>query len=206
MHRYCVHTITTVYRSLEENAVNKSEKSRDDSEINQQKIGLELATPLLDNLNGPFDKNTDDKQQPFKLLPLSQAWLLAGALPAVYTLPQQAPVHSKDQQNRSQQQTSTETDSKPVNPADSIANASSAFMSRLLSIVPSHWTMLYNSQNHGVGANRFLHHVLGYRGPTLCLLRTNNDELYCISASSEWRETHLYTGDKDCHIMQLLPK
>lgn len=76
----------------------------------------------------------------------------------------------------------------------------------LMSTIPAHWSLLYDSRAHGVGANRFLHHVIGYKGPTLVLLHSESGEVFCLASPSEWRETHLYTGDKDCHIIQLLPK
>lgn len=76
----------------------------------------------------------------------------------------------------------------------------------LMSTIPAHWSLLYDSRVHGVGANRFLHHVIGYKGPTLVLLHSESGEVFCLASPAEWRETHLYTGDKDCHIIQLLPK
>jgi hypothetical protein len=79
-------------------------------------------------------------------------------------------------------------------------------MSKLLSIVPSHWTLLYDSRQNGIGANRFLHHVLGYRGPTLVMLHSDNDNVFCIANPTEWRETQLYTGGKECCVIQILPK
>lgn len=44
-------------------------------------LSLELATPVLDNQN-PFD----EEHPP--LMPVSQAWLLASALPELYAKPQ----------------------------------------------------------------------------------------------------------------------
>lgn len=141
-------------------------------------LTLELATPVLDNAN-PFD----EEHPP--LMPVSQAWLLASSLPDLYAKPQ------------------------PVQNPSSSTNgglASTAFMAKMLAVVPSHWTLLYDSQMHGVGANRFLHHVLGYKGPTLVLLKAENEQVFCIASPSEWKETHLYTGDKDCCVIQVLPK
>ncbi|KAL4710126.1 hypothetical protein ACJJTC_016528 [Scirpophaga incertulas] len=40
--------------------------------------------------------------------------------------------------------------------------ASAAWLARLVS-VPGHWTPLYWSHGHGLGANRFLHHTTAYR-------------------------------------------
>lgn len=79
------------------------------------------------------------------------------------------------------------------------------------SICPRHWTLLYNSGEHGAGANRFLHHVLGYRGPTLLIIRAASVErdeecpTYCVCSAVEWRESHLYWGDEDSMGIQLTP-
>lgn len=241
LHRYCVHTITTVYRRFE-NEVNHLENfpnddvagkastsqrpsNADDSDdaitivAGQQKISLELATPVLDNVKSPFSScaQAAPSHRSKDLMPLSQAWLLAGSLPALYTRPQQSSVHKSDQQQSkgSAQQPKQELEHSNSsiglrslnNNLPNTTNAvSNTFMNRLLSLVPSHWTLLYDSNQHGVGSNRFLHHVLGYRGPTLSLIHSDGDEVFCIAAAGEWRDTHLYTGDKDCQIMQLLPK
>lgn len=227
LHRYCVHTITTVYRrfeseqsNIENFAIEASNQTKEDDTgitivAGRQKIALELATPVLDNVKSPFGRGIIEQERSPHLMPLSQAWLLAGSLPALYTRPQQTVIHRPDHQQSKEQQSSNEPEqanstiglkSTNGNLPGSTANASNTFMNRLLSIVPSHWALLYDSQQHGVGSNRFLHHVLGYRGPTLILLHSKADELFCIAAPGEWRETHLYTGDKECQIMQLLPK
>jgi len=70
---------------------------------------------------------------------------------------------------------------------------------------------LYNSGEHGAGANRFLHHVLGYRGPSLLIIRAASAEkdeeclTYCVCSAVEWRKTHLYWGDEDSMGIQLTP-
>ncbi|XP_053961301.1 uncharacterized protein LOC128865204 [Anastrepha ludens] len=169
VHKYCVHMLSTSYRGLEQQG---------------QTCGIELQTPVLEQRN-PFpdaagrdegDSNYDS------LMPLSQAWLLAGALPPLY--------------------------SKPQTIQSSNANKSSAaqIFKEKLSMIPSHWTLLYNSNEHGLGANRFLHHVLGYRGPTLVLIHTKDDQTYCIASPNEWKETHLYTGGEGSSVVQLFPK
>ncbi|CRK87336.1 CLUMA_CG001138, isoform A [Clunio marinus] len=88
---------------------------------------------------------------------------------------------------------------------------SQVLLSKLVAAVPSHWTLLYDTRLHGVGANRFLHHVLGYRGPTLVVIscrstKDNSDKIYCVAAPNEWKETHLYTGGEDSCLVQLSPK
>lgn len=116
-------------------------------------------------------------------MPVSQAWLLASALNPLYSRPQSIP-----------------------NNGSSAFLSSHAFLAKLLCTVPSHWILLYNSDLHGQGTNRFLHHVLGYRGPTLTILRAEEGNVYCIACPCEWRETHLYWGTEECAIFQLLPK
>ncbi|KAH8410261.1 hypothetical protein KR009_010229 [Drosophila setifemur] len=172
VHKYCVHTLSTAYRGLEQQT---------------QPCGIELQTPVLEQRN-PFTDVTDHSRghgDLDSLMPLSQAWLLAGALPPLYSKPQT--VASKSNNN------------------SSAATAVQIFKEKL-SMMPSHWTLLYDSNEHGVGANRFLHHVLGYRGPTLVLLHTKDEQTYCIASPSEWKETHLFVGSEGSCVVQLLPK
>lgn len=169
---------------------------------------MELATPVLDNAN-PFD----EKNPP--LMPISEAWLLASALPSLYSKPQSISCQTALSGTSGQTAASaaaaaiSTTTTNGSGGGGGIGNtvlASQAFMAKMLSVVPSHWTLLYDSRQHGVGSNRFLHHVLGYKGPTLCMLCTDNDQVFCIASPSEWRETHMYTGEKDCCLIQVLPK
>ncbi|XP_016964864.1 uncharacterized protein LOC108034478 [Drosophila biarmipes] len=176
VHKYCVHTLSTAYRGLE---------------LQNQSCGIELQTPVLEQRN-PFTDTTDHSggggREPDSLMPLSQAWLLAGALPPLYSKPQTvAPPASKGNNNVS---------------SSSVVQ----IFKEKLSMMPSHWTLLYDSNEHGVGANRFLHHVLGYRGPTLVLLHTKDEQTYCVASPSEWKETHLFVGGEGCCVIQLLPK
>lgn len=55
------------------------------------------------------------------------------------------------------------------------------------------WQLLYNGDAHGVGTNRFLHHVLGYRGPTVMLVlgkdpKTEDIFEFIFAQSVEWKE------------------
>ncbi|XP_037807295.1 uncharacterized protein LOC119600812 [Lucilia sericata] len=179
VHKYCVHTLSTAYRGLEQDA---------------QSCGIELQTPVLEQRNPFADKSSssslnsanggssDSVDASSSLMPLSQAWLLAGALPPLYSKPQ-----------------------KVTSPTANKASASQIFIEKL-SMMPSHWTLLYDSNEHGLGANRFLHHVLGYRGPTLILIHTKDDQTYLIASPAEWKETHLYTGGEGSCVIQLWPK
>ncbi|XP_055843668.1 uncharacterized protein LOC129910350 [Episyrphus balteatus] len=165
VHKYCLHTLSTAYRGLEQN---------------EQSSGIELSTPVLEQRT-PFPEQSDSDLN--TLMPLSQAWLLAGALPPLYSKPQAVVSQS----------------------ANKSASAAQIFKDKL-SMLPSHWTLLYDSNEHGLGSNRFLHHLMGYRGPTLILLNTKDGQTYCIGSPNEWKETHLYTGGEGSVVIQLLPK
>ncbi|XP_058984269.1 uncharacterized protein LOC131800571 [Musca domestica] len=172
VYKYCVHTLSTAYRGLEQDG---------------QSCGIELQTPVLEQRNPFSDKSQnvqsgDSVDASSSLMPLSQAWLLAGGLPPLYSKPQ-----------------------KVTSPSANKASAAQIFIEKL-SMMPSHWTLLYDSNEHGLGANRFLHHVLGYRGPTLILIHTKDDQTYLIASPNEWKETHLYTGGDGCCVLQLWPK
>lgn len=80
------------------------------------------------------------------------------------------------------------------------------FLSKLISAVPSHWVRLYCSDSHGRGANRFLHHVLAYRGPTVTLLGADCGAVFCVASSTEWHESHLYWGGTECAIFSMYPR
>ncbi|XP_041783266.1 uncharacterized protein LOC121599490 isoform X1 [Anopheles merus] len=216
IHKYCVHALSTSHRTIMDNSmVSNSETVVSISAINagEASYGLELQTPILEKTN-PFGKElgggvgagggiggasmlprepgkplTAEERERLKnqqpLLPLSEAWLLAGSLPPLYSKPQSVPA--------------------PINP-NSANLTSHIFLAKLLSLVPSHWTSLYDSRLDGSGTNRFLHHVLGYRGPNLILFRCEDDLLFCVANPNEWRETHLYIGDEGSCCLQLLPK
>lgn len=167
IHKFCIHTLTTLYRNLEQQAGAKTSS------------GLELQTPILEVGSSPLDNGRRS------LLTVSVAWVLAASLPTIYSRPQ-----SINNPN-----TSANEPEEPERPLHA-----QTFQNRLLSVVPSHWTLLYDSNQDGLGANRFLHHVLGYKGPTLIFIKGRDehkkDLVYCIASSTEWKETHLYTGKR----------
>lgn len=84
--------------------------------------------------------------------------------------------------------------------------SSASFLAKIICAIPSHWTILYDSDEMGLGTNRFLHHVLNYKGPTLVIMRVRNGQKFCIASPNEWRESHHYWGGEECAVFQLLPK
>lgn len=153
------------------------------------------------------------------LMSLSQSWLLAASLPNCFTRFQERKAPTQAQASAGgagggsgvgggsiNESKLDMTESGGIAIPSSIDTSTAPPMSHLMSTIPAHWSLLYDSQQHGVGANRFLHHVIGYKGPTLVLLQSETKEVFCLASPTEWRETHLYTGNDDCHIIQLLPK
>lgn len=108
-------------------------------------------------------------------LPLSAAWLLAAAAPPAFAAPAPAPA---------------------VSPR--------LWLARLVCLAPSHWVPLYDSRDHGLGLNRFLHHTLSYRGPTLVVLQAETKVLV-LCCGCEWRDSHQYWGDENCALIRLQP-
>ncbi|XP_068711610.1 uncharacterized protein [Montipora foliosa] len=68
------------------------------------------------------------------------------------------------------------------------------------------WELLYDSEQHGQSLNRFKHHSLAYRGPTVTLLRVGKEELLVVAVDVEWRESSSSWGNSDCRIIQIRPK
>lgn len=73
MCRYCVHTLATRHRDVEAGAVGGAGDGAG--------AGLELGTPVLARAQARGSA----------LLPVSCAWLVAGAAPPLYTTPKQPP-------------------------------------------------------------------------------------------------------------------
>ncbi|XP_072031361.1 uncharacterized protein [Amphiura filiformis] len=68
-----------------------------------------------------------------------------------------------------------------------------------------HWSILYSSEDHGLSLNRFKHHVFGYRGPTVLILRCDGDYVYAVAIDVEWRDGIQPWGGANCHIIRISP-
>ncbi|KAL1501555.1 hypothetical protein ABEB36_006856 [Hypothenemus hampei] len=167
LHRYAVHSMATAWRTIDQSEPPES-------------TGLELATPVLEQPS-PFGQSKNPHPH---LLTMSLSWLLAGALPPLYSRPQKA--------------------SSPGSSATGLASMS--FLSKIACAIPSHWTLIYDSDENGLGANRFLHHVLGYKGPTIVIFKVEDDQKFCVSSPCEWKESNHYFGGEGSAVFQLLPK
>ncbi|CAG9772337.1 unnamed protein product [Ceutorhynchus assimilis] len=185
LHRYAVHSIATAWRLIEQNE--QPESTGVEHTLPMTPTGLELTTPVLEQ-SGPFGQGKNPHPH---LLTMSMSWLLAGALPALYSRPQRA---------------SSPNSSAAGSRRTSAGLASVSFLSKIACAIPSHWALIYDSDENGLGANRFLHHVLGYKGPTLVIFKVENNQKFCIASPCEWKESHHYWGGEGASVFQLLPK
>lgn len=181
LHRFCVHTLTTVYRTIDaELQTTSHDQSSAANSMNRENPLMTALNKELSKMNQEADAqnttvppivtgNTLPSTSGLgNLMSLSQSWLLAASLPNVFTrINDRKSMTFAQSQANDKQETSDGT-------TVSIPTAIEFPMSHLLSTIPMHWSLLYDSQQHGVGANRFLHHVIGYKGPTLILLHPRN--------------------------------
>lgn len=71
---------------------------------------------------------------------------------------------------------------------------------------PVHWTLLYNSNSHGLSMNRFQHHVFSYQGQTMMLVELEAGDLYVVAADAEWKESTSRYGGIDALILEAVPR
>eukprot|EP01122_Echinamoeba_exundans_P011447 TRINITY_DN4555_c0_g1_i1.p1 TRINITY_DN4555_c0_g1~~TRINITY_DN4555_c0_g1_i1.p1 ORF type:complete len:486 (+),score=67.61 TRINITY_DN4555_c0_g1_i1:490-1947(+) len=67
------------------------------------------------------------------------------------------------------------------------------------------WKLLYNSTAHGHSLNRFVHHVVGYAGPTLMFIRDTEGHLFGAFLSCPWQISSKFFGDNDSFLFSLDP-
>ncbi|KAJ8940904.1 hypothetical protein NQ318_017495 [Aromia moschata] len=170
LHRYAVHSLATSWRTLEE--------------TNEPTLAAVVTRIRTDHARvGTTEPIPPGQRLAPHMLTMSMSWLLAGALPPLYSRPQKA--HSPNNSG--------------------VGLASTSFLAKLVCAIPSHWQILYDSDEMGLGSNRFLHHVLNYKGATLTVLRVENAQKFCIASPNEWRESHHYWGGEEGAVFQLLP-
>jgi hypothetical protein len=72
-------------------------------------------------------------------------------------------------------------------------------------MIPKHWHLLYDSRDHGAAMNRFLHHVMKYRGHTVLMIFTDDKDSICIAVDEEWRDGPFFWGRDDATVISLTP-
>jgi len=71
---------------------------------------------------------------------------------------------------------------------------------------PVEWSLLYNSNSHGLSMNRFQHHVFSYKGQTVMLVELEAGDLYVVAADTEWKESTQRYGGMDALILEAVPR
>ncbi|XP_057370812.1 uncharacterized protein LOC130691834 [Daphnia carinata] len=206
MHRHLVHRLTVGFRILQQNREAKIEVEHDTDLATNIETPV-LATTRRDSLSlfpcspvSPIgtefslqrqsDQSQADIEQVIsetRLHPM-QIWLLGCTLPLVYTRPVPA---------------------LPSSPSINgiVLMDPHTFISRMLaSHSPSNWTTLYNSDNDGLSLNRFEHHVMGYRGPTVSFLYAEGDRIFCLAVDLAWKESIQFWGTPNTITVQLTPE
>lgn len=54
--------------------------------------------------------------------------------------------------------------------------------------------------------NRFEHHVMGYRGPTVLFLSAEGGRIFCVAVEHPWKESIQFWGSPNSTIVQLIPE
>ena len=67
------------------------------------------------------------------------------------------------------------------------------------------WTRLYTSEENGLSFNRVCHHILGYRGPTVLLIRDFDGAVFGFFTSEAWKEANAFYGSSECFLFRLFP-
>ncbi len=71
---------------------------------------------------------------------------------------------------------------------------------------PTHWNQLYNSDNDGLSLNRFEHHVMGYRGPTVTFFYAEDQRIFCLAVDQPWKESINFWGSPNTIILKISPE
>lgn len=146
------------------------------------------ATPLeaaLGALDGGSSSST---------LCLSVVWLLSCSLPSKYIVPPAG-----------NQQPGGGT-GRAVGITAPDAFMPHFLVSKLHQIVEHNaWSLLYNSDQHGLSTNRFETYAFSYKGPSVTLI-TFDSHIYVVGNDDEWRESLQRWGGDDCILLQILPR
>jgi len=84
---------------------------------------------------------------------------------------------------------------------------SDPFVDRIKSLSqPVEWTLLFNSNNHGLSMNRFQHHVFAYKGQSVMLVELEAGDVYAIASDAEWKESTSRFGGMDAVLLEAVPR
>lgn len=71
-------------------------------------------------------------------------------------------------------------------------------------LVAGEWHNLYSRQFHGASMNRLQYSILGYKGPTLIVIETDEDHIIGGFFNTKWKKSHEYYS-ADGFLFQLFP-
>ncbi|CAG0916703.1 unnamed protein product [Notodromas monacha] len=119
-----------------------------------------------------------------KVISAMDVWLVSSALPDIYLCSAHTVVRHRNPKHK---------------------GTYNFFAEQLIALkIPKQWHVLYNSIEHGTAMNRFLFHVMRYRGPTVLLIICETDRL-CIAVDEEWRDGPIFWGRDESLVLSLTP-
>jgi len=72
-------------------------------------------------------------------------------------------------------------------------------------LIVGKWHNLYSRQFHGASMNRLQYSILGYEGPTLVVIETDQDHIIGGFFNTKWKKSHEYYGESNGFLFQLYP-
>ncbi len=67
------------------------------------------------------------------------------------------------------------------------------------------WHNLYSFEYHGHSMNRLQYSILGYAGPTVVVIETEQGYLVCGFFTTTWKKAAGFYGDSNGFLFQLYP-
>lgn len=72
-------------------------------------------------------------------------------------------------------------------------------------LIGGNWHNLYSFEYHGNSMNRLQHSILGYSGPTVVIIETEQGHLLGGFFTAEWKKASEFYGDNNAFLFQLFP-
>lgn len=160
LHRFCVHTLTTVYRTIEtDGGTATTSQIQATASVASNPLAIALTNELRKlneeaaaaaaanaNANATANRSPDiitgntlpSTSGLGHLLPLSESWLVAAALPSVFT-------RLQERKKPSLQKQQSESRMEPGMDGNSVAITNAPAtppISHLMSTIPTHWSLL----------------------------------------------------------------
>lgn len=89
--------------------------------------------------------------------------------------------------------------------SDILTGVEAGFVAMTGEELQGQWKQLYTMTKDGISFNRIVHHVLGYNGPTVILIRTAEDNVLGFYCHDRWRECNRFYGSSNNFMFTLTP-